>query len=449
MKVLSVDGLSKLITLMKGEFASSSSLSTVATSGSYNDLSNKPTIPSSVSDLSDAANYVTTNTAQNITAIKTFVGEKRIYFKQSSATDKLGFTLTNSNNTELATFEYRPNTVDTKALLSVAADDDYVGFRYWYGGGCNIIAPRPTTAANYYIPVNITNGSTTVTANNTGTVNISSLIPDALPSQTGNSGKYLTTNGTTASWITVTIPSHDDYPIQNSTNYVTSGGIYNKKYISNSATNNSGNSLLLFGGLLGINDTSSGYNTFLGINCGQATSNEAFTSNITNCNMTIIGYSALGKGNYVVAVGYDSMALNTYSIALGYQAKTTAESAIQLGRGTNTESNSFYVGFATSGSNYKLLGSDGKIPDDRLNTTIARTSQIPSASDLLPSQSGNNGKFLTTNGTAASWATVTQPSIATTSAAGLVKPDGTTVIITNDGTISASSSSITFRTWSV
>ena len=45
MKVLSVDGLSKLISLMKEEFASSSSLSTVATSGSYNDLSNKPTIP--------------------------------------------------------------------------------------------------------------------------------------------------------------------------------------------------------------------------------------------------------------------------------------------------------------------------------------------------------------------------------------------------------------------
>jgi hypothetical protein len=43
---------------------------------------------------------------------------------------------------------------------------------------------------------------------------------------------------------------------------------------------------------------------------------------------------------------------------------------------------------------------------------------------------------------------ITQPSIATTSVAGLVKPDGTTVTITNDGTISASSSSITFRTWS-
>ena len=167
------------------DYALVSSLATVATSGDYDDLTNKPTIPSSVSDLSDAANYVTTNTAQNITAVKTFVGEKRIYFKQSSATDKLGFTLTNSSNTELATFEYRPNTVDTKALLSVAANNDYVGFRYWYSGGCNIIAPKPTIAGNYYIPVNITDGSTTVTANNTGTVDISTLLPSALPSITG------------------------------------------------------------------------------------------------------------------------------------------------------------------------------------------------------------------------------------------------------------------------
>jgi hypothetical protein len=37
---------------------------------------------------------------------------------------------------------------------------------------------------------------------------------DALPSQTGNSGKYLTTNGSTASWGTVTVPpADDDQPI--------------------------------------------------------------------------------------------------------------------------------------------------------------------------------------------------------------------------------------------
>lgn len=60
MKVLSTDGLTKLIELIKGAFisvddtvtTSITTLATVATSGSYNDLSNKPTIP----DTSNLAN---------------------------------------------------------------------------------------------------------------------------------------------------------------------------------------------------------------------------------------------------------------------------------------------------------------------------------------------------------------------------------------------------------
>ena len=53
MKVLSTDGLTKLIQLIKNSFISvdntvttgTTTLATVSTSGSYNDLSDKPTIP--------------------------------------------------------------------------------------------------------------------------------------------------------------------------------------------------------------------------------------------------------------------------------------------------------------------------------------------------------------------------------------------------------------------
>ena len=38
---------------------------------------------------SDLANYVTTNTDQNITGVKTYVGQKRIGFKQSGSSDKI------------------------------------------------------------------------------------------------------------------------------------------------------------------------------------------------------------------------------------------------------------------------------------------------------------------------------------------------------------------------
>ena len=107
-----------------------------------------------------------------------FIGEKAIYFKQSAATDKLGFTLYNPSDAELAALEWRPNTISGNALLALncpQAGTNYVGFRYW--ANINIVAPRPTTNGTYFIPVNITNGTTTVTANNNGTVNINTLIP--------------------------------------------------------------------------------------------------------------------------------------------------------------------------------------------------------------------------------------------------------------------------------
>lgn len=117
--------------------------------------------------------------AQDISGRKTFLGEKAIYFKQSATTNKLGFTLYNPSNTELAAFEYRPNTISGNALLNVNTSYSnacYVGFRYW-GTAVNIIAPKVATAGDYYIPTHITNGTTTVTAGSTGSVNISSLLP--------------------------------------------------------------------------------------------------------------------------------------------------------------------------------------------------------------------------------------------------------------------------------
>lgn len=146
-------------------------------------------VPTDTADLTNGAgfitsaslptNYVTTNTAQDISAQKTFLGEKAILFKQTATTDKLGFTLYNTSNTELGAFEWRPDTISGGALLNLNmsySSSNYLGFRYW-GTAVNIIAPKVATAGNYYIPVNVTNGNTTVTATSAGTVNISSLLP--------------------------------------------------------------------------------------------------------------------------------------------------------------------------------------------------------------------------------------------------------------------------------
>lgn len=124
-------------------------------------------------------NFVTTDTAQDISGKKTFLGEKAILFKQNANTNKLGFTLYNPSSTELGAFEWRPNTIDGGALLNINVpytSSNYVGFRYW-GTAVNIIAPKVATAGNYYIPTHFTDGTNTVTADNTGSVNVSTLVP--------------------------------------------------------------------------------------------------------------------------------------------------------------------------------------------------------------------------------------------------------------------------------
>lgn len=140
-------------------------------------IQNKPTIPST-------SNFVTTNTAQNITARKTFVGEKAIYFKQSSPTNKLGFTLYNRSDTEVGGLEYNPSS-NILALNAPKTGNTLLGFRYWSGN--NIIVPKPSSSGNYYLPLSFKNGSSTVTTNSSGVADLSNLIPTIATSVSASS----------------------------------------------------------------------------------------------------------------------------------------------------------------------------------------------------------------------------------------------------------------------
>lgn len=145
-------------------------------------------------------NYVTTDTDQNITGIKTFVGSKKIKFKQSNANDKLGFTLYDNSDTEKGYLEFNPtNTVDGVAALmtlgnyATTADGlANIGFRRYSNingasGAYNLLAPLisnartpfnlTTTYTNFYLLLGITDGTTMLKANNAGVINISSILP--------------------------------------------------------------------------------------------------------------------------------------------------------------------------------------------------------------------------------------------------------------------------------
>lgn len=144
-------------------------------------------------------NYVTTDTAQSITETKTFVGTKKIAFKQSANSDKLGFTLFMANNTERGYLEFNPtNTVDGVAGLMTlgnyatsAGAITHVGFRRYSNvsgasGAYNLLTPLiadartpfnlTTSYTNFYLPLGITDGTTMVKTDKRGVLDISPLL---------------------------------------------------------------------------------------------------------------------------------------------------------------------------------------------------------------------------------------------------------------------------------
>ena len=142
-----------------------------------------------------------------------------------------------------------------------------------------------------------------------------------LPSQTGQSGKFLTTDGTDASW--------------------------SDKPLVNVAT---GTDSIAIGG------TSSNVRS-VAIGVGSSTSAN---------NSTAIGKGA-SSGNAGVSIGYFANSRGLSSIAIGAAAAATANGSIQInaystGR-TNSDANTFKVG--NNNGNFEMMSADGTIPAAR------------------------------------------------------------------------------------
>ena len=152
------------------------------------------------------------------------------------------------------------------------------------------------------------------------------------------------------------------------------GGLYHRRYLTGSSA---------FTGWVRCGNSATGSNSFsmggtpVAVNGGTVVGIEATTS--ANYG-TSFGYKAKCTASSSVAVGRVSTASGAFSIAIGYGATVSSAGgkSIQLGFGTNSTATSLSVGFQDIG-NYQLLdGTTGLIPDDRLSSNIARTSDIPS-----------------------------------------------------------------------
>lgn len=155
--------------------------------------------------------YVTTNTEQIISGRKIFTysasSSKAIEFKQTSDSAKVGFRILNSaaTNNELATFEFRPDTYTDSssvkhpllylghyrntATANAGVPQTMVGFRQYDQKGAaayHYLMPLPaeaktpfsltTSFKNYFAPLGFKNGSTMITADNTGVADFSDVL---------------------------------------------------------------------------------------------------------------------------------------------------------------------------------------------------------------------------------------------------------------------------------
>jgi hypothetical protein len=164
---------------------------------------------SAVTAIQDSlSGYVTTDTEQTISGRKIFTysanSGKAIEFKQTSNSAKVGFSIKNSaeTNNELASFEFRPNTftIDavqhpllyfghyrSTAIANAGVPQTVIGFRQYdqlNAAAYHYLMPLPekaktpfsltTSFKDYYAPMGFKNGSTMITADDTGVVDLSS-----------------------------------------------------------------------------------------------------------------------------------------------------------------------------------------------------------------------------------------------------------------------------------
>lgn len=148
--------------------------------------------------------------------------------------------------------------------------------------------------------------------------------PSGLPDQTGQSGKFLTTDGTDASW--------------------------SDKPLINRATGDNG--LIILG-------SSNSYS-------------------LSGRSITVVGAGANGfsEGSIVIGKSASVGLSSSGSVAIGKNAATNAANAIQLGSSTNavtatnSDANTFKV--ANANGNFEIMSADGTVPTARLtkvNTT--------------------------------------------------------------------------------
>jgi len=307
----------------------------------------------------------------------------------------------------------------------------------------------------------LVSGTNIKTINSNSILGSGNLDIDALPSQTNNSGKFLTTNGTTASWGNVTIPFGEstsaadavqkEVTINEITELKTGQIIIVKPTITSTVAdatlklNNFTAYPILYGAAAITTSTDSitwaaNYPSWFRFDG----SHWVFLGHGVDNNTT---YSAMS-----VAEGTTGTKTTARSVRADY-LKQIIQGTTLTGLSTSTNSAVVATDSITVGIGKLQAQVNNKV--DKVSTTskIYATNASGNQTTLSYSASatgntvpirGSSGTIEATTPYADSHVATKQyvdnliPTIATTSTAGLVKPDGTTITVDSNGTISAS-----------
>lgn len=110
--------------------------------------------------------------------------------------------------------------------------------------------------------------------------------------------------------------------------------------------------------------------------------------------------SALSGTGFIKRTGVDTYSLDTNTYLTGNQSISLS------GDATGSGTTAITVTLANSGVSANTYGSSTAIPVITVNAKGLITGVTTSSVEGLPSQSGNTGKYLTTDGTTASWSSV-------------------------------------------
>jgi len=195
------------------------------------------------------------------------------------------------------------------------------------------------------------------------------------PSQTGNNGKYLTTDGTNTSWATVSSgsPGGSDTQVQfndggsfggdadftwnKTTNTLTIAGINFGRGGGAVSANTAIGYQAINGTATGNNNTAVGFQSLLALSSGGAnTAYGAYSGDSINSGShnVVLGYNAgqtISSGNYNIAIGSDALgnANPSSSVGIGYRAgRYSTSSVIAIGHEALAEN--------TSGAEHVAIG---------------------------------------------------------------------------------------------